>query len=83
MTEPDIIDSPLCRTIERDGISLRVEIYSGDDRQWILEVVDQDGTSIVWDDQFTTDQAALDELMKTIELEGIQSIVESDTSSGS
>ena len=83
MTEPDIIDSPLCRTIERDGISLRVEIYSSDDSQWILEVVDQRGTSIVWDDQFTTDQAALDELMKTIELEGIQSIVESDTSSGS
>ena len=82
MTEPDIIDSPLCRTIARDGISLRVEIYSGDDRQWILEVVDQGGTSIVWDDQFTTDQAALDELMKTIELEGIRSIVEDDASSG-
>ena len=83
MTEPDIIDSPLCRTIESDGISLRVEIYSGDDRQWILEVVDQGGTSIVWDDKFTTDQAALDELMKTIELEGIRSIVEDDVSSGS
>ena len=83
MTEPDIIDSPLCRTIERDGITLRVEIYSGDDSKWILEVVDQGGTSIVWDDKFTTDQAALDELMKTIELEGIRSIVEDDTSSGS
>ncbi len=83
MTEPDIIDSPLCRTIERDGISLRVEIYSGDDSHWILEVVDQGGTSIVWDEQFMTDQAALDELMKTIELEGIRSIVEDDVSSGS
>jgi len=83
MTEPDIIDSPLCRTIERDGISLKVEIYSGDDGQWILEVVDQGGTSIVWDGKFTTDQAALDELMKTIELEGIRSIVEDDVSSGS
>ena len=83
MTEPDIIESPLCRTIERDGISLKVEIYSGDEGRWILEVVDQGGTSIVWDDQFTTDQAALDELMKTIELEGIRSIVEDDSGSGS
>ena len=83
MTEPDIIDSPLCRTIERDGVFLKVEIYSGDDGQWILEVVDQGGTSIVWDGKFTTDQAALDELMKTIELEGIRSIVEDDVSSGS
>lgn len=82
MTEPDIIDSPLCRTIQRDGISLKVEIYSGSEGQWILEVVDQGGTSIVWDDQFTTDQAALDELMKTIELDGIRSIVEDDASSG-
>jgi len=83
MTEPDIIDSQLCSTIERDGISLRVEIYRGDDSDWILEVVDEDGTSIVWTDQFATDQAAMDELMRTIKVEGIRSIVEDPESSGS
>ena len=83
MTEPDIVESRLCSTIERDGISLRVEIYRGDDREWILEVVDEDGNSIVWTDQFATDQAAMDELMRTIKVEGIRSIVEDPESSGS
>ena len=83
MTEPDIIESQLCSTIERDGISLRVEIYRGDDSEWILEVVDEVGNSIVWTDQFATDQAAMDELMRTIKVEGIRSIVEDPESSGS
>ena len=83
MTEPDIVESQLCSTIERDGISLRVEIYRGEDSEWILEVVDEDGNSIVWTDQFATDQAAMDELMRTIKVEGIRSIVEDPESSGS
>ena len=83
MTEPDIVESQLCGTIERDGISLRVEIYRGDDSEWILELVDEDGNSIVWTDQFATDQAAMDELMRTIKVEGIRSIVEDPESSGS
>ena len=83
MIEPDIIESQLCSTIERDGISLRVEIYRGDDSEWILEVVDEDGNSIVWTDQFATDHAAMDELMRTIKVEGIRSIVEDPENSGS
>ena len=83
MPEPEIVDSPLSRTIERDGLTLQVEIYRGEDSQWILEAVDQRGTSTVWSDEFATDQAALDELMKTIESEGIRSIIEGDSNSGS
>ena len=52
-------------------------------KRGLIRLAAQGGTSIVWDGKFTTDQAALDELMKTIESEGIRSIVEDDTSSGS
>ena len=38
-----------------------------------MEVVDHLGGSTVWDDRFPTDQAALDEAMATIEVEGIGS----------
>jgi len=76
MMEPKLIDSPLSDKIERDGVSLEVAIYRSEDSQWILEVVDDTGTSIVWNEQFATDRAALDELMKTIERDGIQAIVE-------
>jgi hypothetical protein len=76
MTEPKLIESPLCDKIERDGISLEVAIYRSEDSQWILEVVDDSGTSIVWDEQFATDRAAFDELVKTIDRDGIRAIVE-------
>jgi uncharacterized protein len=37
----------------------------------MLEVVDQDGGSTVWDDLFPTDEEALAEAMNTIATEGI------------
>jgi hypothetical protein len=69
-----IIHSPLQRRVTRDGISVDVMIYRGEDEEgWILEVVDHLGGSTVWDDRFPTDQAALDEAMAAIEVEGIGS----------
>ncbi|MDH4071207.1 MAG: hypothetical protein OEV30_12385 [Ignavibacteria bacterium] len=66
--------SPLCRSITRDGHRIDVQIYRGD-TGWILEVVDRFLNSTVWDDEFETDQQALDEVHRTIEEEGIESIV--------
>jgi uncharacterized protein len=69
-----LVHSPLQRRITRDGISIDVMIYRGEDEEgWILEVVDHLGGSTVWDDPFPTDQAALDEAMVAIEAEGIGS----------
>ena len=69
-----IIHSPLQRRVTRDGISVDVMIYRGEDEGgWILEVVDHLGGSRVWDDRFPTDRAALYEAMATIEVEGIGS----------
>jgi uncharacterized protein len=74
-----IIHSPLQRRITRDGISVDVMIYHGEDEEgWILEVVDHLGGSTVWDDPFPTDQAALDEAMAAIEAEGIGSFAASE-----
>ena len=71
-----LIESKLSGFITQDGITIEVSIYRGDaERTWLLEVVDEEGTSIVWDDRFTTDQAALDEVKRTIETEGIASFL--------
>ena len=67
--------SPLCQSLTRDGHTVQIDIYEGDPGKWILEVVDALGNSTVWDDQFDTDQQALDELHKTIREEGIESLV--------
>ena len=72
MREPDLIQSGLSRRVTIEGHEFSIDIYRIDTvPQWSLEVVDEDGTSSVWDDLFDTDQEALDEVMKTIEEEGL------------
>ena len=76
MTEDiDIIHSPLTQTYSADGHSLRIQIYRSADSQWLLEVVDERGTSTVWDDLFETDKLALEEAIMAIESEGIGSFI--------
>lgn len=75
--------SPLRQSLEANGKSVRVEIYEGDPGKWILEVEDQYGNSTVWDDQFSTDQAALDEAQKTIAEDGIESLIGPPSGKGS
>ena len=71
--EPVLVQSPFCRKVEVDGHAFEVSIYRLDrDADWILEVVDEDGTSHVWDDKFTTDHAALAEALQAFEDEGAE-----------
>ncbi|KUJ87822.1 MAG: hypothetical protein XD36_1805 [Halomonas sp. 54_146] len=41
----------------------------------MLEVIDESNSSLVWDDEFDTDAAALDEVKRTIEADGIDSLI--------
>jgi hypothetical protein len=53
-------------------MTIEVLIYRGeDDPGWILEVVDQEGRSTVWDGTFSTDQEALDKVLWMIRATGI------------
>jgi hypothetical protein len=71
-----LIRSKLSSFITQDGMTIEVCIYRGDaERTWQLEVVNQEGTSIVWDDRFETEQAAMDEVKGTIETEGMASFL--------
>ena len=65
--------SPLCQKLKRDGIEIDIRIYriDGSNEGWSLEVVDGEDASTVWDELFDPDQAALDEVMRTIEDEGM------------
>ncbi len=64
--EPEIVMSELCRSIKSDGKQYQIDIFRGDCEGWILEVVTEKGDSIVWDDEFSTDQEALDEALAEI-----------------
>ena len=57
--DPNLITSSLSRDVSGDDVTVRVEIYRLEDRPgWALEVVNDRGTSTVWDELFDTDDAA-------------------------
>lgn len=79
--EPEIRMSPLSQAVIRDGKTVQIDIYEDGNQGWILEVVDENNTSTVWNDPFQSDQNALDEALKTIDEEGIDTLIgiEADT----
>ena len=75
--EPQLIQSPLSQAITREGHILQVDIYRlEEDVDWVLEVVNETGTSHVWDDRFATDQAALDAVHEALDVEGITAFLD-------
>lgn len=70
--EPDFIESPLSQHVTRNGVTVRVDIYADSDHRWILEIVDAENTSHVWDEHFETDQQALDEALRALEEEPLE-----------
>ena len=71
----EIIHSPLAQTYSAGGHSLDIQIYRTPDTHWVLEVVDERGTSTVWDELFETDKLALEDAIKAIETEGIGNFI--------
>lgn len=67
--------SPLTQLVTRDDETVSVEIYEDGEDRWLLEVVDEFGNSTVWDATFESDQDALDEALRTINEDGIDSLI--------
>ena len=70
--EPDFIESPLSQSVTRNGVEVRVEIYGDSQGGWILEIVDAENTSHVWDEHFATDQLALTEALRALDEEPLE-----------
>ena len=77
--EPELIDSTLSRSMEWDGVRLDIQIYRiATERGWTLEVVNERGTSIVWDDPFASDRDADAAFRDTLAREGIKAFLDAD-----
>jgi hypothetical protein len=70
--EPEFIESPLSQSVSRNGVAVRVEIYGDAEGGWILEIVDAENTSHVWDEHFETDQQALTEALRALDEEPLE-----------
>jgi hypothetical protein len=78
-SEPTPKESSLSRIVERDRWTVNVEIFDDGQGGWILGIVDGRGNSTIWTDSFATDQAALDEAIRAIGSDGIESFIGPDS----
>jgi hypothetical protein len=71
--DPNIVSSSYSGSVSEAGISVRLEIYRLEkDLQCVLEVVNDAGTSIVWDEYFASDEDAYVAFRRLISEEGMQ-----------
>jgi hypothetical protein len=77
--DPKIIKSPLSQTFTSDGITVNVDIYRlAGGEGWTLELVDANWNSIVWEELFPTDEAALGEFLDGVQEIGLARLLEPD-----
>ena len=68
---PKIIESRHSGYVTRDGVTIELCIYRLEYTKWALEVVDAEGTSTVWDEEFESDDEALAEFERTVRVSGM------------
>ena len=74
---PNIVSSGLSRTVTVDGVTVVVNIYRLEhDPQWALEVVNEVGSSTVWEALFDTDKEAFAAFQLTVEEEGMEAFLD-------
>jgi len=77
--EPNLVSSGKSQNVTIDGHRFDIEIYRLErDETWTLEVVDEDGASHVWDEQFASDKAARDAALNEIQKEGALQFMRGD-----
>ncbi|PDT46659.1 hypothetical protein CO661_17275 [Sinorhizobium fredii] len=61
-----------------DGVTVILRIYRpvGTNLDWMLEVLDEEGNTTVWEDTFDTDRDAFEEFLATVQRDGIRSFLE-------
>jgi hypothetical protein len=77
--EPNLVHSDLSRTVEKDGVTVEVSIVRLEhESNWSLEVVNAAGTSIVWEDLFSSADEAYAEFEKTVAEEGMRAFFDTE-----
>ena len=75
--EPNLVISGLSGPVARDNVTVEVNIVRLEhETTWLLEVVNDAGTSIVWDDLFPSDNDAYDEFLRTVAEDGMQTFLD-------
>lgn len=57
-------------------VTLRIYRPAGTNRDWSLEVLDEEGNTTIWEDTFDTDRDAFEEFLATVQRDGIRSFLD-------
>jgi len=68
-------ESELSKEIEKDGKKVKIEVARDAKAGWILEIVDENWNSTVWDERFSSSKEAIEAGIKAIEEEGITAFI--------
>ena len=75
--DPKLVSSSYAGPVTRQGVTVRLEIYRLEgDLQWVLEVVNENGTSTVWDELFDTDGTAYTAFQSIVEEKGMSAFLD-------
>ena len=75
--DPNLVTSSLSRLFTHDGITVDLLIYKLEGgADWTLEVVNDKGTSTVWDDPFPTDDAAYATFLQAVADDGMTAFLD-------
>ena len=74
---PNLVHSGLSGIVSKDDITVEVFIYRLENEpNWSLEVLNNAGTSIVWDNLFDSDDDAYAKFQQTVEEEGMRAFLD-------
>ena len=74
---PNLVRSGLSGIVSKDNVTVEVIIVRLEsESNWSLEVLNNAGTSIVWDDLFDSDEDAYAEFQRTGEEEGMRAFLD-------
>ena len=74
---PNLVRSGLSGIVSKYNVTVEVIIVRLENEpNWSLEVLNNAGTSIVWDDLFDSDEDAYAEFQRTVEEEGMRAFLD-------
>ena len=74
---PNLVRSGLSGIVSKDNVTVEVIIVRLEsESKWSLEVLNNAGISIVWDDLFDSDDEAYAEFQRTVEEEGMRAFLD-------
>ena len=69
-------EQEISKEIEKDGQKVKIEVIrDADSGGWILEIVDEQWNSTVWDETFPSAKEAIEAGIKAIDEEGISAFI--------